>query len=431
MNHKIITKIISAQKHVYMVSPIPISAIPDLARATPPSAELHVLSPSDYEQQVSVNQVTHDANGVVNLQLPTTFHIQKVFNQMVVDAIAKNTSDIHITPFRSTGKVVLRVDGQLVTLRELPKTLTVQLVVKIKMLANLDLAETRLPQDGRLQVSISDKNIDIRVSCIPTTLGERVVLRILQRSNLPSIDQLGLESQDLQSLLSIVNKPAGLVLMIGPTGSGKTTSLYGCLKHLINSQRSIFTIEDPIEYHLEGISQTQVHQKIGLTFATGLRAILRQDPDIILIGEIRDSDTAKIAVSASLTGHLVLSTIHAQSVREAIHRLIDLGVPTSLISGALLALVEQRLFRTLCQNHEPDNCKVCSATGFYGRKAMFFIAKVTAADQKLLWQYQNPNSTAMFSWENSQESLVKKSGRYITQGVTTIAEIERVISLEA
>ncbi|WP_281401005.1 GspE/PulE family protein [sulfur-oxidizing endosymbiont of Gigantopelta aegis] len=275
--------------------------------------------------------------------------IIRLINAILAEAIKENASDIHIEPFEQRLIVRLRVDGVLREVIQPPKELGSLLVSRIKVMAQLDIAEKRIPQDGRISLKLAGKAIDVRVSTLPTGGGERVVLRLLDnQAGRLNIEKMGIDTTTQKLLRELIVKPHGIILVTGPTGSGKTTTLYAVLTELNNSKRNLITVEDPIEYYLEGVGQTQVNNKVDMTFARGLRAILRQDPDVVMVGEIRDSETANIAVQASLTGHMVLSTLHTNTAVGSITRLRDMGVEPFLLSSSLVAVLAQRLVRVLC-----------------------------------------------------------------------------------
>jgi general secretion pathway protein E len=325
--------------------------------------------------------------------------IIKLVNHILSEAIKARASDIHFEPYQDGFKVRHRVDGILYDLLSPPKWIQASLVSRIKVMAKLNIAEKRLPQDGRIEVKVGDQEIDIRVSTLPTSFGERIVLRLLNKTaSLVGITELGLTGERFNLMSSLVTSPNGIILVTGPTGSGKTTSLYAILSSIKTPEINIITIEDPVEYQLKGISQIQVNPKIDLTFARGLRSIVRQDPDVILVGEIRDKETADIAVQSALTGHLVFSTLHTNDSASAITRLVDIGVEPFLISSAVVAVIAQRLVRVLClecrQETEPDvgilaglgispdavkgstfykphGCDACFHSGFKGRIGIF------------------------------------------------------------
>lgn len=362
--------------------------------------------------------------------LDNTASSETILQELLKEAKLNQCSDIHLVPQESRGIVLFRIDGQVSQKYSYTLEFLQQMVSRLKALSNLDIAEVRKPQDGRMKTKIGGETIDLRISCLPTQYGERLVMRLLFNYNLPDTEHTAMPSRIAISLKKIVNKPAGLLLVAGPTGCGKTTSLYSLIKSQLNVGRNIMTIEDPIEYRLHGVSQTQVNTSIGLDFSTGLRSILRQDPDIILIGEIRDSTTANIAVSAGMTGHLVLSTIHAETIRETLNRLVDLQVSTWLLSSSLIGIVEQRLLRKICMTCKYDKrvtCIKCGGSGYSGRKGIYNFARVLDSDRQHLWQYQSLNEYKKFSWEESNHSLLTEANKLIDNKVTNHIEVERVL----
>ncbi|HEX8949581.1 MAG TPA: ATPase, T2SS/T4P/T4SS family, partial [Dissulfurispiraceae bacterium] len=283
------------------------------------------------------------------LELTEDAPIIRLLNAILQQAVKERASDIHIEPYERELDVRMRVDGILHRVLTPPKIIQDALIARVKIMANLDIAEKRLPQDGRIRLLIGGRDIDIRVSIIPTTFGERAVLRLLDRKQgLLGLYEVGLDGEDESRLEGLLKRTHGILLVTGPTGSGKTTTLYGALNRIHTEEKNIITVEDPVEYQLKGIGQIHVNPKIGLTFASGLRSILRQDPDVIMVGEIRDFETAEIAIQASLTGHLVLSTLHTNDAASAITRLIDMGIEPFLVASSLVGVLAQRLVRTLC-----------------------------------------------------------------------------------
>jgi len=320
--------------------------------------------------------------------------IIKLVNSLFFQAIKKGASDIHIESGEKKGEVRLRIDGALKKHLDLERSITGLVINRIKVISNLDISEKRLPQDGRTQISISGKTLDVRVSVLPTYHGERVVMRILAQSeHIPTLESLGFQDNVTKNLYKLLNHAHGMILVTGPTGSGKSTTLHACLQHISTPDKNIITIEDPVEYNADNISQIQVNTKVGLTFASGLRSILRQDPDIIMVGEIRDSETADIALRSALTGHLVLSTLHTNDSTSSLSRLMDMGIESFLISSTLMGVLAQRLARKLCRHCKEESklspaiaqevgipedklyfssvgCKECDFTGYKGRQAI-------------------------------------------------------------
>jgi len=320
--------------------------------------------------------------------------IIKLVNSLFFQALKKGASDIHIESGERKGEVRLRIDGALKKHLDLERSITGLVINRIKVISNLDISEKRLPQDGRTQISISGKTLDVRVSVLPTYHGERVVMRILAQSeHIPTLESLGFQDNVTKNLYKLLNHAHGMILVTGPTGSGKSTTLHACLQHISTPDKNIITIEDPVEYNADNISQIQVNTKVGLTFAAGLRSILRQDPDIIMVGEIRDSETADIALRSALTGHLVLSTLHTNDSTSSLSRLMDMGIENFLISSTLMGVLAQRLARKLCIHCKEESklspaiaqeinipedklyfasvgCKFCDFTGYKGRQAI-------------------------------------------------------------
>jgi general secretion pathway protein E len=320
--------------------------------------------------------------------------IIKLVNSLFFQALQKEASDIHIESGERKGEVRLRIDGALKKHLDLDKMIIGLVINRIKVISNLDIAEKRLPQDGRTQISISGKTLDVRVSILPTYHGERVVMRILAQSeHIPTLESLGFQEDITKTLHRLLTHAHGMILVTGPTGSGKSTTLHACLQHIATPDKNIITVEDPVEYNAENISQIQVNEKVGLTFSAGLRSILRQDPDIIMVGEIRDSETADIALRSALTGHLLLSTLHTNDATSSLSRLMDMGIENFLISSTLLGVLAQRLARKLCTQCKEETtlspaiaeelglpyehhyysavgCKTCDFTGYKGRQAI-------------------------------------------------------------
>jgi general secretion pathway protein E len=376
----------------------------------------------------------------------------RFINGLLIEAIKENASDVHIETFESRCNVRFRVDGVLREVMTPPRALAPRLVSRIKIMAKLDIAEKRLPQDGRISRSIGGRKIDLRVSTIPTGSGnERVVLRVLDKQNEHiDLEHLGIDETQTRTLKRIIHKPYGIMLVTGPTGSGKSTTLYAALAVLNDKSRNIMTVEDPIEYNMDGIGQTQVNPKVDMTFARGLRAILRQDPDVVMIGEIRDLETAEIAVQASLTGHLVLSTLHTNTAVGAITRLRDMGVEPYLLSTSMIGLMAQRLVRVLCPHckepyeaepveretlgithNEPltlyreKGCSRCRGSGFHGRSGIHEVIEVDQQMEVLI--HDNAGEQALEAHARKQSPGIMHSGRQkVLAGLTTLREVLRV-----
>jgi general secretion pathway protein E len=380
--------------------------------------------------------------------------IIRLVNLMLSQAVKARASDIHVEPYQDNLKSRDRVDGILYDKLSPPKRIQSTLVSRIKVMAKLNIAEKRLPQDGRIEIKTADKNIDIRVSTIPTAFGERVVLRLLDKSTvLLKLPDLGLPAERLRVVDRLIRSPYGIILVTGPTGSGKTTTLYAALATINNPDINIITIEDPIEYQIEGIGQIQVNPKIGLNFANGLRSIVRQDPDVILVGEIRDLETAEIAIQSALTGHLVFSTLHTNDSASSITRLIDMGIQPFLASSSVIAILAQRLVRVVCrhcrESYTPDEeslksigitpemsagkeifrgkgCPACLDTGYLGRTGIFELMLLDDSLKNLILRTSDANAIKRQAMEQGMISLRQDGAQKVLNGITTIEEVFRV-----
>lgn len=372
-----------------------------------------------------------------------------IVNSIISKAIHQHASDIHVEPFEAFVKVRYRIDGALHTRNELSVHLKNALISRIKIMADLDIAERRRPQDGRIRVTNGEKKIDLRVSTLPTDFGEKVVLRILDKGVLSlDLTKIGIEPTELQYFKEAVASPYGMILVTGPTGSGKTTTLYATLNYLNSERSNILTIEDPIEYNLEGINQSQLKSDIGYTFSSALKTFLRQDPDVIMVGEIRDVETAETAVRAALTGHLVLSTLHTNDAATTITRFIDMGVAPFLVASCVKLIVAQRLVRTICkhcftetsemQSHAHSSefaeiekfyigtgCKYCHDTGFTGRTALFEVMSMNEETQNLVIQSASAQEIKQAAIKAGMKTLRQSGIEKIKQGLTTIDEVLR------
>ncbi len=377
--------------------------------------------------------------------------IIRFVNQVLKDAIELRASDIHLEPFEDEFKIRYRIDGELQDTAVPPQLKQFQpaIVSRIKILSHLNIAEKRLPQDGRIKVRIDQAEVDIRVSIIPMLHGEAVVMRLLrQNSTLRGLSEIGMNQRELEHFQHVLQLPHGIILVTGPTGSGKTSTLYTALNEINDSVRKIITVEDPVEYQLKGVNQIQVNEKSGLTFARGLRSILRHDPDVILIGEIRDAETAQIAVQASLTGHLVFSTLHTNDAPGALTRLVDMGVEPYLVASSLEAVLAQRLVRVLCpQCKQPDNsaraqsfklklgiaadktifksvgCRECRNTGFFGRHAIFEWMDTDEEIRQLILKSASTDQIRKAARDAGMRTLAEDGWRLVAAGVTTVEEV--------
>ena len=431
---------------------------PFLAKEREITARIEALfgngdSTSSLSAQASVREVegSGDEEEVEHLRdLASEAPVIRLVNQMLGRALESRASDIHIEPFENQLKVRYRIDGILHEVDPPSRQLKAAIISRIKILAQLNIAERRLPQDGRIKTRIAGKDVDLRIATIPTLYGESVVIRLLERSQIFSdLDSLGFSPDVLRSFNEMITKPHGMVLVTGPTGSGKTTTLYGALQKINDPGKKIITIEDPVEYQLNGVNQIQVKPQIGLTFANGLRSIVRQDPDIIMVGEIRDFETAEIAVQAALTGHLVFSTLHTNDAAGAVSRLLEMGVQDYLLASSLLGVLAQRLVRRLCLScrkevgfqgsrvegfngdfpstlWEANGCESCGATGYLGRIGIFELLPATPEICKLIVQRSDANSIRSLAVARGMHLLREDCWQKARGGITTLAEVLRV-----
>lgn len=380
--------------------------------------------------------------------LPASVHLQ---NLLLHEALRERASDVHIEPRADHLQIRNRIDGRLVESQVVPKWMHGGLISRFKVLANMDIAERRMPQDGRCRIQVDNKQIDLRVSTLPTRHGEKMVLRILDRSDqLLQLEDLGLAGSDLETLLDFLQRPQGMLLVVGPTGSGKTTTLYSALQRLDSKTQNIITIEDPIEYEMPTISQVQVQEKIGLQFSTVLRSVLRQDPDVVLLGEIRDEETAQIAVRAALTGHLLLSTLHTNTSVSTLTRLLDLDIAPFLLSSSLLGVVSQRLVRRVCPActtpYAPDpdalkvlglpvaeqytrgkGCDACGRRGYKGRIAIFELLRVTNPMRRAIAHSANEHELRRIATDAGMSTLSDSGAKLVKAGVATAEDVAFVV----
>lgn len=484
INHKVLpVSRVGNKLYLAMADPLNVIAIDDIKRVTkleiqpmiaPEKAIIDKINNLDAGPTTSISQIIDEADKAareqreedeieiaketqeeVNLdQLIASGEeapVIKLANVILVQAIKDRASDIHIEPFEKTMRLRYRIDGALVDMPPPPKSMQVALTSRIKIMANLDIAERRLPQDGRMRVRVGGRDIDMRVSFLPTVHGEKCVIRILDKSNLSaSIDQLGMDPDSYRRFKAAIDAPHGLILVTGPTGSGKTTTLYSALNELNNPEYNIITVEDPVEFQIPGINQVPVRKEIGLTFASALRAILRQDPDIIMIGEIRDEETAEIAVEAALTGHQVLSTMHCNDAAGAIARLDDMGIAPFLISSSVILSCAQRLMRKICPsckepvsypskmyedlNIDPKmfegvqlfrgrGCERCKNTGYSGRTAIIEIMTVTDEIRRLIIKRAGSMEIAKVAIEQGMRTLRMVALDKARQGISTLEQV--------
>lgn len=378
----------------------------------------------------------------------------RTVNTILAQALRAGASDIHIEPYRDISRVRFRLDGALYERHTLQKAHHAAVVSRIKVMAKLDIAEKRLPQDGRIAITLAGREAGLRVSTLPTSFGERVVLRLLEKNEkIISLAELGLAREDFESVSRLITMPHGMTLVTGPTGSGKTTTLYAVLQAIASPDKNILTIEDPVEYELEGVGQMQVNPKINLSFAEGLRAIVRQDPDVILIGEIRDEETAAIGIQSALTGHLVFSTLHTNDAPSAVTRLFDMGVEPFLLSSVLRGVIAQRLVRILCPHcakevkinpvtrerlakaglqgcdhiREAVGCDYCMDTGYRGRMAIYELMPLTEELKKMIVARADANHIRAQALREGMRTLAMDGLRKVAEGLTSMAEVERVV----
>jgi general secretion pathway protein E len=369
------------------------------------------------------------------LQLARQTPVIRLVNMILFEALRRRASDIHVHPLETRLVIRFRIDGMLLDAFSPPLSLASAISSRLKVMTELDIANRHSPQDGHTTVRIGSHKIDIRMSVIPTIYGERIVLRLLDQSQTQlSLDQVGMAQEMQKGLISLIDRPNGMILVTGPTGSGKTTTLYAALGKVDRSSRNVMTIEDPVEYHLEGIAQMQVNPKRNVTFATGLRSLLRQDPDVILVGEIRDKETAELAIQASLTGHLVLATLHTNDAPSAIPRLVDIGVPPYLITSSLLGVLAQRLLRRVCKNCAGtgkelggERCETCYGTGYKGRLAVYEIMLMTEELRRLTGQNADSISLSDTAKRGGFRNMHMDAEEKAKAGVTTMEEIKRVL----
>lgn len=405
----------------------------------------------------TLGRLAHDLEGPQDiLDHEAEAPIIQLVNLILSQAVRDRASDIHVEPFERALQVRYRIDGVLHEVLSPPKALQPRITSRLKVMADLNIAETRLPQDGRIAIRVRNREIDIRVSVVPTAFGERLVLRLLDKSGaLFQLEEIGLSPELLPVYGRLIHRSHGIILVTGPTGSGKSTTLYATLQRINSPQLNIITVEDPIEYQINGVGQIHVNPRIDLTFANGLRSILRQDPDVIMVGEIRDRETAEIAIQASLTGHLVLSTLHTNDAASAVTRLLDMGIEPFLISSSVLAMMAQRLVRVLCpecrQRGRPEDetlrelaldpddagvaqgewfhsrgCGGCRGTGYRGRTGIYELLTVDDAIRRLIMQQANASTLRTAAIERGMRPLLQDGARQVLAGRTTAEEVLRV-----
>ena len=405
----------------------------------------------DVEQDMDLSQLIHDLPQTEDLlDAENDAPVIRMINALLTQAVRENASDIHIEPFETRSVVRFRVDGTLKDVVEPHRVLHAAMVSRIKIMAELDIAEKRLPQDGRITLRLAGRPVDVRVSTLPTGHGERAVLRLLDKdAGRLDLSRLGMEGATLIAVDEMMSQPHGIVLVTGPTGSGKTTTLYAALSRIDATVTNVLTVEDPIEYDLDGIGQTQVNPRIDMSFARALRAILRQDPDVIMIGEIRDLETAQIAVQASLTGHLVLATLHTNDTVSSVTRLTDMGVEPFLLSSSMLGVLAQRLVRCLCNDcresyvpdenelallegarppilYRPVGCPACSHSGYRKRTGIYEFLRVDDGLRRLMHDRVSEQTLREYAVQHGMNGLRQDGMRLVISGITSLEELLRV-----
>ncbi len=453
---------------IAMADPMDYFAIEEVRMATGCQIETSIAAKDDlyrtitkyYDLQESMDAALSDLGVSANEPQPEITDedspIVRLVNQIIAQGVVQRASDIHFDPQENDFRVRYRVDGVLKTERSLPKHMQNMIIARVKIMGGLNITENRVPQDGRIKTTVNFKPIDIRLSTLPTIFGEKVVMRILDLSNVATdVDKLGFSEQNENLFRKMIARPNGIVLITGPTGSGKSTTLYAALSHLNKEGVNIITVEDPVEYQLEGINQIQVKEEVGLTFAAGLRSILRQDPDIVMIGEIRDLETAEIATRASLTGHLVLSTLHTNSAVESISRLDDMGIEPFLISSSVVGIIAQRLVRRVCRDcgqtvpatdrekeifaqadlqietvRRGKGCASCNQTGYRGRLAIHEILPVDRQIKEFILQRTAISTIRNYMKEAGYRTLLEDGFLKVIAGATTTEEVLRVATAE-
>lgn len=448
---------------VAMADPLDYFAIEDLRMSTGFRIEPAISTRDELQRAIARHYGMRDSMNQMLVELPSQEEIEeteitdedspivRLVNQMIQQAVSLRASDIHVDPGENNVAIRYRIDGTLRTERHIPKQMQGFITARLKIMARLNIAERRLPQDGRIKMQFEYRMVDIRVSSLPTMHGEKLVLRLLDLSSgIKTIDSLGFSDGNAAAFREMIDRPYGILLITGPTGSGKTTTLYAALNQLNEETANIITVEDPVEYQLEGVNQVQVNPSIGLTFAAGLRSILRQDPNIVMVGEIRDSETAEIAVRASLTGHLVLSTLHTNDAVSTVLRLRDMGVEPYLIASSLLGVVAQRLVRRICpdcrESYIPSDqekivlhrhglpadmlqrgkgCGNCSNSGYRGRVAIHEVLSIEPGIRKLISEGASIDELRAAAEEGGMIRLMDDGLQKVSRGITTLQEVMR------
>lgn len=454
--------------HVAMTDPRDINAIDEIRLLTGYNVKPYISTKKNIENIIrlytsddyslkEVQEIIKDEDFTIGKkfeeELAEKNPLVRLANQIILKAISLRASDIHIEPQEKNCAIRFRVDGVLQKIKDVPKTVQRLLISRYKIMGGMDITENRLPQDGRSSISFRNRAIDLRLASIPTVFGENITIRILDRDeSVFDLKNSGMDEEDLKKYLKMISIPHGSVIITGPTGSGKTTTLYASLNKISNTEKKIFTIEDPVEYRFPQIMQVQVNSKIDMTFSRGLRAMLRSDPDIILIGEIRDLETAKIAVEAAITGHLVLTTLHTNDAPSTLTRLMEMGIESYMISSSVKGIVAQRLVRLLCINckkkvdipessideeirpilkgkkiYKSTGCKRCNFTGYIGRTGIYSLLAVTKKIREMLLEQKSTDVINDAAREEGMKTLLESGAHKVAEGLTSLEELYRVV----
>jgi len=456
--------------YVALQDPLNISIIDDIRLITGFEVKPFMSSKTDIDNAIrkymsedynlkEIEEIIKDKDFIVQEKFEDRGKVEenplvKLANQILLKAVSLRASDVHIEPHEKQCTIRYRIDGVLQNIRDVPKSVQRLLISRYKIMGGMDITESRLPQDGRSSVKFHNRVIDLRVASIPTVFGENITIRILDRGGMDfDVTKVGLDGRDLELYLRKIEQPYGSVIITGPTGSGKTTTLYASLMHITSSEKKIYTIEDPVEYRFPEIMQVQVNSKIGMDFARGLRSLLRSDPDIVMVGEVRDLETAKIALESAITGHLVLTTLHTNDAPSSLTRLMEMGAESYMISSAVSCIVAQRLVRVLCKSCKeeyiiPDDvpfseeirktlaskkaykavgCPRCSNTGYFGRIGIFSVMAVSKKIKNMLLRKESTDDIDSVAREEGMKTLVESAAEKVLQGITSIEEMYRVV----
>jgi len=461
-------RLVDGTLHVAMIDPRDINAIDEIRLLTGYNVKPYISTKKNIESTIrlytsdeyslkEVQEIIKDEDLTIGKKLEEDTEeanpLVKLANQIILKGISLRASDIHIEPQEKNCTIRFRVDGVLQKIKDVPKTVQRLLISRYKIMAGMDITESRLPQDGRSSIAYGNKTIDLRLASVPTVFGENVTIRILGRDeSVFNLNKSGMSEDEIKIFLEMINVPHGSVIITGPTGSGKTTTLYASLNKISNVEKKIFTIEDPVEYRFPQIMQVQVNPKIDMSFSRGLRAMLRSDPDIILIGEIRDLETAKIAVEAAITGHLVLTTLHTNDAPSTLSRLMEMGVESYMISSAVRGIVAQRLVRVLCDNckkevkvpeesmkeeirpilkgkkiYQAVGCKRCNNTGYTGRVGVYSLLIVSKKIRQMLLEKKSTDDITDAAREEGMKTLLESGAYKVAEGLTSLEELYRVV----